>query len=274
MIKNNNIQVSFVILTWNSARYIEKCLASLKDGAEDMSYEVIVIDNGSADNTAELINSACPEAIVIRNFKNEGTTTARNQGIARARGDFVVVLDSDTYLMPEAVSRVVSYMQSEERIAICAPRLKYEDGTIQESARRFPTVITKLLRRVDTKWAENKLYKEEYYDLKNVQSPVKVDYAITACHVIRKDAINQIGGFDERIFYAPEDIDICLRMWLGGWEVVYYPYAEVVHYEQRITRKKFFSWMTFQHIKGLIYFFVKHGYFLNRNKLYKRISTS
>ncbi|MGE5473405.1 MAG: glycosyltransferase family 2 protein [Ignavibacteriales bacterium] len=271
MTKDNEIQVSFLILTWNSAKFIEKCFASLEDGAAGLPYEVIVVDNGSSDNTVELINSTCPRAIIIRNLRNEGTTVARNQGISRARGNFIVVLDSDTYLMPETVSKVVSYMLNENRIAICAPRLRYEDGSIQENARRFPTVITKLLRRIDTKWAENKLYKEEYYDLKNVQSPIKVDYAITACHIIRKDALSQIGGFDEKIFYAPEDIDLCLRMWLAGWEVVYYPYAEAVHYEQRITKKKFFSWMTLEHIKGLVYFFIKHGYFLNTQKLYRRI---
>lgn len=271
MIKKDDIKLSFVILTWNSEKFIKNCLESLEKGAKGLKYEVIIIDNGSKDNTVELINRFCPQAFIIKNPVNKGTTAPRNQGIKKAKGKYIAVLDIDTYLLPEAISKMVSYMEDKPELAICAPRLTFKDGDVQENARKFPTIFTKILRRIDTKWAKRILDREIYYDLKKINSPIKVDYAITACQVIRKEALDKIKGLDEKIFYAPEDIDLCLRMWLKGWEVVYYPYSEVVHYEQRLTKKKPLSWLSLQHIKGLIYYFIKHGYFFSKNKLYKKI---
>ena len=161
-------------------------------------------------------------------------------------------------------------MDKNQDLGICAPRLSFEDGVIQESARRFPTAFTKVLRRVNAKWSKEQL-KREFYDLREVNQPIEVDYAIGACQVIRKKALDEVGLLDDKIFYGPEDVDLCLRMWLNGWKVIYYPYSQVVHYEQRITKKKFWSKITLAHAKGLVYYFIKHRYFLDRETLYNRI---
>ncbi len=273
MSEKDGIDISFVILTWNSKKFAEKCLNSIKSSAKTHQYEVIIIDNGSSDNTLELANSTLPDAVIILNDRNRGVAPARNQGLAAAKGQYVVILDIDTYLEDQAINELVDYMDKNERVGICVPRLMYEDGMVQESARRFPTAITKVLRRVETKWSKSKL-EQGFYNLNQIKEPIKVDYAIGACQVIRKKALEEVGLLDENIFYGPEDVDLCLRMWLEGWEVVYYPHSQVVHYEQRITKKKLFSRITFEHIKGLIYYFIKHRYFFSRKKLYRRISKS
>jgi GT2 family glycosyltransferase len=91
----------------------------------------------------------------------------------------------------------------------------------------------------------------------------QVDYVIGACQFIRREAMEEIGLLDEHIFYGPEDLDYCLRMRKAGWEVWYLADAQIVHYEQRITKKKFLSKLTYLHFKGILYLFRKHGWRLS-----------
>ena len=100
MIKETNLKLSFVILTWNSAMFIEKCLGSIKSNVKQSDYEVIVIDNGSSDNTIEMIEKILPLAQIIKNESNRGVAPARNQGLTIAKGEYMVILDIDTNLYP------------------------------------------------------------------------------------------------------------------------------------------------------------------------------
>lgn len=273
MMEENAVKLSIVILTWNSAGFIEKCLGSIKQGFKKWPYEVIVVDNGSSDDSRDLVRRIIPTATLIENNCNKGVAPARNQGLTVAKGQYAMILDIDTYVFPGAIDEIIDYMDENEGVGVCAPKLVYQNGEIQESARRFPTILTKLLRRVRIKGLESNL-EQELYNLEQVKEPIEIDYAIGACQVIRKKALNAVGLLDENIFYGPEDVDLCMRMWLNGWKVVYYPDSQVTHFEQRITKKKLISRITIKHLQGLIYYFIKHKYFINREKIYKRIYVS
>jgi len=112
------------------------------------------------------------------------------------------------------------------------------------------------------------LYPRELYS-KDFKEILRVDHCISACWLVRREAIEEVGLLDERIFYAPEDVDYCLRMWLNGWEVLYVPTAEVVHHTQRRSHRS--MRMAWVHAKGLFYYFRKHRYWLSRKNLYHRI---
>lgn len=266
-----NTLVSFVILTWNSKQYITDCLTSISNSVSSFKYEVIIIDNGSMDNSIDLIKSSCPYAKLISNKCNMGVAFARNQGIKAANGSYIILLDIDTILSTASIDEIIQFMELQHEIGLCAPRLISNHGSIHQNVRRFPTLLSKLCRRISfgpaKKYANNNLY-----DLKNVHFHFEVDYAVGACQVIRKAAIDEIGLLDDEIFYGPEDIDFCLRLWLNGWKVMYYPFVKIIHHEQRLTQKHFLSKLTLQHIKGLIYYFIKHGYFLETKSIRKKIN--
>ena len=265
------MKVSIVILTWNSVPEIEACLASLAEGVT-LSHEVIVVDNGSQDQTCRLVQKTWPTVRLVRNPQNRGVAPARNQGIRLAGGEYIVILDDDTVVQPRALDCLVGYMDAQPEVGLCGPRLTTAEGELQLSCRRFPTLVDKLARRLPSAAAQRMTRAAEMadWDHRTIRA---VDYVIGACQVIRHRALHEVGLFDERIFYGPEDVDLCLRLQQAGWRVAYNPDAVVVHKERRVTRS-LRSVLTWKHGLGLGYFFWKHGYVLSRRRLYARLAES
>ena len=268
--QGEQVKVSIVILTWNSERHIDACLASLEQGLRKFSSEVIVIDNGSKDASCAVIENNWPGVRLVRNAENRGVAAARNQGIRLAGGDYVLVLDDDTVVQAGAFDCMVRYMEGRPEVGLCGPKLTDADGQLQLSCRQFPTLTDKLARRLPAFAGRRMTETVEmaHWDHGTVRA---VDYVIGACQMMRRRALQEVGLFDERIFYGPEDIDICLRLRQAGWQVVYHPEAVVVHNERRLTTS-LRSGLILKHLWGLGYFFVKHGYLLSRRRLYARLS--
>jgi GT2 family glycosyltransferase len=271
------MKLSIVLLTWNSEKHVLNCLNSITNNVYARDTEIIVVDNGSVDDTISIISKQFPSVRLIKNSENIGIAPARNQGIKAAQGEYIMILDIDTSVHEGAINTLLKHMETYPEVGLCGPCLCFKDGTLQNSFRRFPLIQTKFLRRINTKWAKN-LLMNEYYENdgsnneKSVVEPIEVDYVIGACQIIRRRVIDEVGLLDDRIFYGPEDVDFCLRLWLKGWKVHYLPDAVVTHYEQRITRKRFFSYITIKHIQGLIHYFIKHRYLFSRKSLYSRIN--
>lgn len=266
------MKLSIVILTWNSMKFVDNCLGSLYCNMGIKDFEVIIIDNGSSDNTLSTIVRKYPDTVLIKNSINKGVAPARNQGISIASGEYILILDIDTYIYPETIKNMIRYMEENADTGICAPKLIFSNGDLQKSCRKFPLLHMKLLRRIDTNWAKSILESENYMEYLNGNVPFEVDYVIGACQLIRKSAMEKIGLLDEKIFYGPEDVDYCLRMWLNGYKVKFLPYLKIIHYEQRITKNKIFSSVTIKHIAGLIYYFNKYKYCFSRRKIYEKIN--
>ena len=262
--------VSVVILTWNSERQVEACLASLEQGLRAFAIEVIVVDNGSQDRTREVIRRVRPATRLVCNAENRGVAPARNQGIRLARGKYVVLLDDDTTVQPGALDCLVRYMEERPETGLCGPKLTATDGTLQLSCRQFPTLIDKLARRLPPRLVRPLTRAVEMADWDH-QTVRAVDYVIGACQLIRRRALQEVGLLDERIFYGPEDVDLCLRLRQAGWQVIYHPDAVVAHEERRATRS-LWSGLTWKHVCGLGYFFCKHRYLLSRQRLYNRLA--
>jgi len=261
------IKLSIIILNWNSKEDLKKCLISIYKNTLLKEKEIIVVDNGSRDGSVEFIEKSYPEIVLIRNEKNRGVGPARNQGMKISKGEYIMVLDVDTEIQPKAIDNLIEAMEKYPQVGLCGPKLIFPSGRIQYSCRKFPNILSKFVfRRLPERLSSIFLLKEEYRKWDH-SSPRCVGYVIGACQLIRRKAMNQVGFYDERIFYGPEDIDYCLRMWKAGWKVLYYPRAEIIHKESRIT-KGIFSQLKnpifWEHIKGLLVYFRKHRYFLKR----------
>ena len=264
--------VSIVILTWNSAAEITACLSSLAGAITAFPAEVIVVDNGSQDETCALVGETLPEAHLVCNPENQGVAPARNQGLRLASGEYVIVLDDDTIVQAGAFDRVIAYLEDHPDVGLCGPKLIDEAGALHLSCRLFPTVGDKFARRLPARLAQPLARQAEMAEMADWDHHTirDVDYVIGACQVIRRSALQTVGLFDERIFYGPEDVDLCLRLQQAGWRVVYNPEAVVVHRERRMTR----SWrspVAWKHVRGLSYFFWKHGYLFSRQRVYTRL---
>lgn len=264
--------ISAVVLSFNSEKTIRRCLESLIMALDlvDGANEVFVVDNGSSDGSASIIKhfeELRPELVrAIFLQQNAGTTRARNIALEKASGDDILILDSDAYIDGQALLSLVNFLNANPGTGVAAPRLVYGNGNFQMSCDTFPTLGRKVrryffLRNLEA--GEN--------DLRNAKQPVDVDYAISACWLISRAALDAVGFLDERIFYSPEDVDYCLRMWEKGFRVTYVPEVQVIHDAQELSRGFRLSRFHFSHLKGLLYLFRKHRYCWGLTGLHRRI---
>ena len=258
--------ISVVVLTWNSASRVKPCLESLESGTR-VPDEVIVVDNGSLDGTCEILAEQFPDTRVIRNTYNKGVARARNQGLAAAHGIYVLALDDDAIMQPEALDRLVAVLDANPIAALCGPQLLNTAYEPISTNLKFPTLLHKI-RRWGTMGPRNSSPLDN--DIRDRMC--EVDYVIGACQLLRRAALDEIGLYDEHIFYGPEDIDFCLRLRQAGWRIILQPAAQVIHAEQGIARS-ISSSIGRKHMSGLWYYFWKHRYGRSRSQLYKRFPT-
>lgn len=255
-------EISFIVLTWNSERTICDCLESISTACnkEHVTYEILVIDNGSTDNTVDLIHSRFQgrPVYLTRLPENRGTTYPRNIALRASRGDVICIMDSDAVILEGSLKGVFDLLR-DQSIGLVAPRLLLADGTVQNSVKKFPSLISKLIK-IPRIIFGLKVPNYDFYSTFPFENQTEVDTAISACWFFRRDLLTEVGFLDEKIFYSPEDIDYCLRIKKAGKKIIYVPQMSVLHYTQQITHKNFASKIAFSHLIGLIYFFYKHRY--------------
>ena len=265
------VELSCILLTWNSAGYVEACLRSVFADLEScgLRHEILVIDNGSTDGTLEaLARLARPSLTVVPLGHNTGTTFSRNIGLRMARGDAVAILDSDIEIRePGTFAQVLQFLREHPDVGIAAPQLRFPSGRYQKTVDVFPTLTHKLRRFVHLRAMEEQEGREALGS-----APRDVDYAVSAFWMMPRSVTARVGLLDEKIFYAPEDVDYCLRTALAGLRVVYLPGIVATHHAQEISRRSVFSRSFREHLKGLAYFYRKHGFVFGLADTYQRIA--
>ncbi len=262
-----NMDISCVILTWNSERFIGKCLAALFDdlNGSRFSYEIFIVDNGSKDSTVQIISSfkdKHPNHIIpIYLEKNTGTTYSRNLALKKAIGEYIIIMDSDVEISNGTIEKLIKTLDESENTGIVAPKILYPNGNLQKSTDDFPTILTKIYRYFFLRSVE------KYESFHNSEEGIReVDYAISAMWMLRREVIDKIGLLDENIFYAPEDVDYCLRIWKAGYKILCHSGVSCIHHTQEISRGIKINIATIKHIQGLFYYFRKHKYLFKRPK--------
>lgn len=265
------MDLSIIVLTFNSKHCIEQCIHAAFAACADnqLRAEICLFDNGSTDGTVailEQLKQQYSHLQVLSSDNNVGTTQSRNAAISLARGEFLLVLDSDAFVTAECLAGLYQHLQDNPQCGLVGPKLTYASGNFQMSYDRFPTLQRKF---------------ERYFFLRNIesssapiQSQTKVDYLISACWFMPKKVFDTVGPLDERIFYAPEDVDYCLRVWKAGFEIHYLPQVAMVHDAQELSRGIKLNKFTFLHLWGLLYYFSKHRYFFSLTGTYKKIAAA
>jgi len=261
--------ITVIILTFNSSNYIEKCLDSVLKSTKEAGLvsEIYVIDNGSKDGSIDILKrykEIFPDIIKLKLFQvNRGTTISRNYGLSRAKGKYILILDSDAYINTTALVHLINVLNKEPSIGIVVPKILYPSGNFQKSTDVFPTLIHKIKRLFFLKTEERKSKEVVNHLVRDV------DYAISAFWLLKKELLDKVGLLDEKIFYSPEDVDYCIRVKKAGYRIVYDPRVEIIHDAQELSRIKLNKFF-FSHLKGLFYLFKKHQYGIIRKSPIKK----
>jgi len=225
-------EVSVVLVSYNCGRDLVVCLDDLAREAERIPLEAIVIDNCSADDSAQACRLNHPWVELIVNRANLGFARAVNQGLKRARGRFFMLLNPDTRLVPGALSEMAAFLGDHPRAGAVGPKILDFDGSIQLSARRTQTPLAFLFNRyslLTQLWPSNPLSRRYLLSDWDHDSPREVDWLSAAALMVRREAVERAGLMDEGFFLFHEDVDWCRRIGQAGFGIFFWPRAQVVH---------------------------------------------
>jgi GT2 family glycosyltransferase len=241
--------VSVVVVTWNALPYVEQCLESVR--GED----VVVVDNGSKDGTVALVRERFPEVRLIEQ-ENKGMGGGNNAGMRAADGRYFLLLNSDAWVVDDGLAQLVAFADAHPEAAVVGPKLLNTDGTLQRSARGEPTLwslATEYLairKLAPHSGRLNPLYRGDF----DHDRVAEVDWLSGAALLVRREAADAVGLFDEDFFMFSEEVDWMTRFRRAGWKVLFYPDAEVVH----VGGASHGGRMYVENLRGHLRFFAKH----------------
>jgi GT2 family glycosyltransferase len=255
-----NPRVSIVIINWKTPRLLAACLDSLLKDADHGNFEVWVVDNASGDESLAILAKDYPGVHVIANDDNLGFSRACNQAIPETKGTYVLLLNPDTVVVDSAVSKLADFMDQNEKVGACGPKVLNPDGTLQLACRRsFPDPIASFFRLtyLSRLFPGNKYFARYNLTYEDANATLQVDALSGSAMMVRRSVIDKIGLLDENIFMYGEDIDWCWRVKEAGWQVCYVPQAVVYHYHGASSRKRPVG-ATINLHRGMHVFYRKH----------------
>jgi len=255
----DRVEVSVVVVSYNSRAVLAPCLESLKKQSLFERTEVIVVDNASSDGTPTMVRERYPWVKLIAGRKNIGFSRGVNVGIREARGEYFLVLNPDTVVRSDSIERLVDFMERTPSAGIVGPKLIYQDGNIQYSCRRFYTWRVLVLRRtVLGKIFKNSSAVADHLMLDfDHETTREVDWILGACLLVRRETVESVGLLDERFFLYFEDVDWCYRMKHKGWKIFYYPESVVIHNYARESAQSVINRSVIAHLASLIRYYDK-----------------
>lgn len=227
----NPLDVSVIIVNWNTKDKLNDCLNSIYRQAPKLTYEVIVVDNASGDGSVEMVKREFPEAILLQNDENKGFAAANNIGMTVAQGRYILLLNSDTIVLDNAIGQTVSFADSYPESAIVGCKVLNHDGTLQQTCFMFPSLLNLLLSStyLYKLFPRNTFFGREQMTWWDRDDVCEVD-VVTGCFMlVKREAIEQVGLMDEQFFIYAEETDWCYRFKKAGWRILYIPYAEIIH---------------------------------------------
>ncbi len=251
--------VTIIIVSWNTREILRACLRSVYENAGAVAFETIVVDNASADGSAQMVAQDFPQVQLVTNADNRGFAAANNQGMVLARGRYVLLLNSDTVVLDRALERTVAFADAHPEAAVVGCRVLNPDRTWQRTCSRFPSALNLLLSSTYAYklFPKSRLWGREfmlYWDRSDVRA---VDVVSGCFMLVRREAIERVGRMDEAFFMYAEETDWCYRFHQAGYQALFTPAASIIHLGGASSRQAA-SKMRLQLSAGILHFLKKH----------------
>ena len=226
-----SVDVSVVIVSFNTRELLRECLQTLDRETSKVSYETIVVDNASADGSADMVEKEFPRVKLVRSAVNLGFAAANNRGFALAGGRYVSQLNSDAFVNPGALDLAVKHMDARPQVGLGGGRLVGRDGSWQPSLRKFPSPLNEALNLTGlaAKYRRSRFFGRADKTWADPLESGPADWVPGAFTLIRREILEQIGHLDERFFLYFDDVDLCRRVKALGYAVWYFPDVVVTH---------------------------------------------
>jgi GT2 family glycosyltransferase len=226
------VDLSIIIVNWNSKEYVRKCVQSIYANTSGMAFEIIVVDGASYDGCGEMLACEFPKVRFIQSERNVGFARANNLGVAQSRGNCVLFLNPDTEVIGNALGRLFETLNQFPNAGMTGARLLNSDGTLQTSCiQSFPTALNQVL---DAEFLRRVFPRSRLWGMmalsSKAQPPSSVEVISGACIMIKRPVLQELSGFDERYFMYAEDVDLCYRVQKAGFDCLYVPDTQIVHH--------------------------------------------
>ena len=264
--KNNYYyDVSIIIISHNHEKYIEKCLNSINEHTIDITFEIILIDNLGNGECKKIIENNNIDVKLVENNKPYGFSKNNNIGVKQSNGKYILILNPDTVILNNAIKILYDFIKNKKNVGAVGPKLLFPNGSIQYSCRKYPTIFSFFIRRTPLRifYSENSRGKKHLMTNWGHNYNQRVDWLLGACLLIKKETFLKVGMFDENFNLYCEDIDLCFQFNKQGFHNYYVVDAEVIHYHQKASDRKFISRNNFSHYKSMLYFVIKNKYYKN-----------
>lgn len=229
------MKLSIIIVSWNTRQILQECLQSVYDHPPRVGYEVWVVDNASADGSAQMVREAFPQVNLVENTKNVGFAGGNNQALPLCQGQYVLLLNPDTVVRPEALQALVDFLDTHPEAGAAGSMLLNPDETLQTSTYPAPTISRELWRLLHL----DRLRPYGVYHMArwDTDQPREVDVVQGASLLVRRQILDSIGLFDTAYFMYSEEVDLCHRIQEAGWQLYWVPESKVLHYGGQSTRQ-------------------------------------
>ena len=258
------MKLSIIVLNYKNKNLVKYFLKNVLNFNFTWLWEILVVDNASEDGIKKMIRRNFPVVKFLANSKNLGMGAGNNAGIKNSKGEYILIVNPDVTLNQPAIQRLVEFLDHHPKAVIAAPQILNPNKTHQDTCYRWPSLYTFLYRRTQlgkTKRGRKHLHYYLYKDI-DLNQNQQVDWILGGCFLVRRQALDEVGLFDERFFLFLEDTDLCRRMWQKNWQTWYVPAAQAIHLPHRLSAgagsvKDLFSSLTWIHLTSWLKYFWK-----------------
>jgi len=278
MASREHIDISIVVVSYNTQGLLRSCIRTVYEHRDDLRVEVLVVDNASRDCSADMIAAEFPEVVLFRNTVNVGFGKANNQALRKARGDYILLLNSDTELSPHALRDCIRYLKQNPKVGVLTCKLVMANGSLDLACRRsFPTPFIALCRLLGLSYLfpKSRLFAKYNLTYLDPDETYEVDAVVGAFMLMPREAFLEVGLLDEVFFMYGEDLDWCYRFRQAGYRIVYFPKVKILHLKGASSKKRP-VWIIGEFHRAMKLFYAKHyarrHFFLLNTMVYTGIS--
>ncbi len=228
------IDLSIIIVSYNTLDFLKECIESIEKNTEKFNYEIIVVDNISSDNSVEMVKKEFPQVLLIESSENLGFSKANNLGVKKSKGRYILFLNPDTLVYKDSLFGMVKFMDGHKEAGAATCKLVMPDGRLDDASHRgFPNPWTSLsyFSGLSKLFPSSKLFGGYNLSFMDLSKTHEIDACAGAFMMVRREAGEKIGWWDEDYFFYGEDLEFCFRLKEKGWKIYFVPSVSALHYK-------------------------------------------